>query len=598
MSTHLLAISIGPVQDFIAAARRTRDLWFGSYLLSEISKAVALEIYNNMKDTEGKLIFPAPEDSENDLNKQSPLNVANVILVELHQLDPKSISNNAQQAAQLRWREFTNDALNEAKEFVDTNIWNEQIDDVVEFYSAWTPLRSTGEYINARQRVMRLLAGRKACRSFTQAIGHWGRPKSSLDGARETVWKQSLTSDEEVRKRDLRINTGEQLDIIGITKRLGGGKQSYPSVSRISVDPWLRNLQKSDLELFDELKHHCKNLQPLGLTGIKSSRWPQYSEFPFEGSVLYPTRHKELLEENQLPQDTFDGLSTVLTKVQRLYGAPSPYLAMLVADGDHMGKAIARITTPEQHRQFSQQLSKFAELAGNIVAEHFGCLIYAGGDDVMALLPVDQCLICSRKLHDEFGKLMQSWQANDSQLPTFSVGIAIGHFMEPLEDLLNWAREAEKSAKLPDRDGLALHLNPRAGEPLSIRGRWTDETDERLLTWIHNFERGELPSRVAYDVRQLAKVYANWPDKQNTRQAVVADLKRILRKKQAKGASLNEALVEKVLHHWSIAGTENRIEGFNTGVMELANEWLIAQHLAQICNFTNRQIALIEGADL
>ena len=39
--SHLLAISVGPVQEFIAAARRTRDLWFGSYLLSEISRAVA-----------------------------------------------------------------------------------------------------------------------------------------------------------------------------------------------------------------------------------------------------------------------------------------------------------------------------------------------------------------------------------------------------------------------------------------------------------------------------------------------------------------------------------------------------------------------------
>ena len=30
----LLLFSIGPVQDFIAAARTTRDLWSGSYLIS------------------------------------------------------------------------------------------------------------------------------------------------------------------------------------------------------------------------------------------------------------------------------------------------------------------------------------------------------------------------------------------------------------------------------------------------------------------------------------------------------------------------------------------------------------------------------------
>ena len=54
---YLLQITLGPVQDFIMTARRTRDLWFGSYLLSECSKAVAKSISDK-----GKLIFPNPSD--------------------------------------------------------------------------------------------------------------------------------------------------------------------------------------------------------------------------------------------------------------------------------------------------------------------------------------------------------------------------------------------------------------------------------------------------------------------------------------------------------------------------------------------------------
>ena len=38
---YLFLASIGPVQSFIASARRTRDLWFGSMLLSELAKAAA-----------------------------------------------------------------------------------------------------------------------------------------------------------------------------------------------------------------------------------------------------------------------------------------------------------------------------------------------------------------------------------------------------------------------------------------------------------------------------------------------------------------------------------------------------------------------------
>lgn len=41
MTTHLLQIVLGPVQEFIAQARRTRDLWYGSHLLYEVSRAAA-----------------------------------------------------------------------------------------------------------------------------------------------------------------------------------------------------------------------------------------------------------------------------------------------------------------------------------------------------------------------------------------------------------------------------------------------------------------------------------------------------------------------------------------------------------------------------
>jgi CRISPR-associated protein Cmr2 len=48
---YLISIALGPVQDFISTARRSRDLWFGSWLLSELSKAVAHEIVLRHKTT-------------------------------------------------------------------------------------------------------------------------------------------------------------------------------------------------------------------------------------------------------------------------------------------------------------------------------------------------------------------------------------------------------------------------------------------------------------------------------------------------------------------------------------------------------------------
>jgi CRISPR/Cas system CMR-associated protein Cmr5 small subunit len=76
MSRCLLQISIGPVQDFISAARRTRDLWFGSYLLSEISKAAAKAVKNGG----GRLIFPNLDGMSPKEIDSEECNVANVIL--------------------------------------------------------------------------------------------------------------------------------------------------------------------------------------------------------------------------------------------------------------------------------------------------------------------------------------------------------------------------------------------------------------------------------------------------------------------------------------------------------------------------------------
>src|SRR5690606_15822490 len=55
MSAHLLLVTLGPVQDFIAQARRTRDLWYGSHLLSELARAAARAI----DEGDARLVFPA-----------------------------------------------------------------------------------------------------------------------------------------------------------------------------------------------------------------------------------------------------------------------------------------------------------------------------------------------------------------------------------------------------------------------------------------------------------------------------------------------------------------------------------------------------------
>jgi CRISPR-associated protein Cmr2 len=513
--SHLLALAVGPVQEFIAAARRTRDLWFGSYLLSEISKAVA----QSVQDHGGRLIFPHPETDLTSGDDQ--VNVANVILAELPTGEPKTITTEAKRAAETCWHRFADEAYTAALKIIRPEVWYDQVEDVIEFYAAWVP--ATSDYRTDRQKLMRLLAGRKNLRDFLPAQGRdQGLPKSSLDGQRPTVLQR--------RRRfpsQYRIREGEQLDVVGLVKRVASGSRPYPSVSRVAADPWVRGNS-------DRLQPVISACRRLGNGVIRSLNvepergHPHFQAFPYEGTAVYTSRHHELIEEAQIEQNQLRDLQNALTK----FPEPNPYLAVLVADGDKMGAAISALTSPDANREFSRDLAGFANSARAIVNDHNGVLVYAGGDDVLAFLPVDQCLACARALRDQFIACLKSQVPENT--PTLSVGIAIGHFLENLEDLLDYGRAAEKAAKgVPGKDALAVHLHKRGGSPIQVAARWETKPEQRLTLYAELMQHEALPSKLPYDLMKLIEIYQadGWPVGER-RQAMQRDALRIIADKQ------------------------------------------------------------------
>jgi CRISPR-associated protein Cmr2 len=537
--SHLLAISVGPVQEFISAARRTRDLWFGSKLLSDISRAVAASV----ESQGGALIFPANVETEN---------VANIILAELPTADPKTVAKLTKNAAQDFWKAKVDEAWKHASGAIRKDVWDSQVEDVIEYYAAWVAM--TEDYCKDRERVNRLLVGRKNCRDFRPAHGaDAGLPKSSLDGQRETVLKEKKDWPSRFQQM-LRIREGEQLDIVGMVKRLGGGSVSYPSVSRVAADPWVRG-QRARLEpVIDE----CRNLGSI-LHKVEAT---QYTDFPFEGTSVYVMRHHELIEEAEVDAARLMPLQDALSKLPE----PNPYLAVLVADGDKMGEALRQSKSAGDNRKFSSQLAGFASSAKVIVEDSHGVLIYAGGDDVLAFVPVDQCLACARKLHTAFAD-----QLRDYRTPTLSVGIAIGHFMENLEDLLQYGREAEKHAKRPDRNGLAVHLHKRGGAPIEIRSRWTENPDERLHKYAELLRKESIPGKLPYDLRKLAEVYKAWPGS-TLAEALQHDVLRIIRDKQPRGGKDDLPEIEQFV--------KDQIKDVES-LMHFSHELLVARQIAE-----------------
>jgi CRISPR-associated protein Cmr2 len=604
LTSYLYVLSIGPVQDFIAAARRTRDLWFGSRLLSDISKAAAREISNSG----GKLIFPALDREELEISKRpdgfekrDDFNVANIILAELPEIDnPSDLDERARKASLDVWTGYAEGARVMAGDIVRGDIWDEQVGDVVDFYSAWVPIN--GNYSDARNKLMRLLAGRKSIRDFIPGKGRAGVPKSSLDGSRESVIKKDKKIPSELALK-MRLTNGEQLCAVGLTKRLGGPRESFPSVVRVAADPWIRGILSSDIteaiNILNEIANICKgNSNIASGTGRKL-----YQKFPFDGQVLYPMRLARLmkpLSKNRKPGTSWveclsksdrDDLTSIKSLVDKLqkdprfgFGEPDPYLAILVADGDRIGKMISARKEQDEHRAFSKKLADFAGKAREIVEENNGCLVYSGGDDVLAFLPVDCCLKAAQELHECFGKLLKGFKDEENNEATISVGIAIGHSTEPLEDLLEYGRAAKRSAKKgstieDDRNGLAVHLYTRSGgEPIRIREQWksTGEIglDGRLIKWTSMHSNNELPGKAAYDLCELARDYENWEgvSEKQLLKLITKDAWRLLKRKKSSqdGKNLNEGTIATLL------------EGVNSSekISRLADELILARRLA------------------
>src|SRR5690606_24276884 len=71
-------------------------------------------------------------------------------------------------------------------------------------------------------------------------------------------------------------------------------------------------------------------------------------------------------------------------------GSPPISYALLLADGDKLGELVRALGG----EPVSRALAAFTSKAPELVTEHDGITIYAGGDDVLALLPIRRALGC------------------------------------------------------------------------------------------------------------------------------------------------------------------------------------------------------------
>lgn len=238
-----------------------------------------------------------------------------------------------------------------------------------------------------------------------------------------------------------------------------------------------------------------------------------------DGEVLLPISRSD---EKGLPDEFKSARNRLLKEVvEHLDVRPSPYLAVVVFDGDEVGKwlsgekapflldmlhpnAMAQIgqaasnldglkrpVTPAIHAAMSQICSSFAQFAAPWTIEQEGLpghLVYAGGDDVLFLAPPLDALRLVWRLRLRYSGYPESIEEHENpEIPTdvrpwfltreprrvvlafgkdatASAGMCIFHAKAPLGLAVERARGAERAAKETGRNALGIAVLRRSGQ--------------------------------------------------------------------------------------------------------------------------------------
>ncbi len=237
----------------------------------------------------------------------------------------------------------------------------------------------------------------------------------------------------------------------------------------------------------------------------------------------------------------------------------SPYIAVLAMDGDEMGQWVSgaklphflkqlapkarehlkdagdrrRLLTPSYHLQFSEALAAFAmHKARTIVEDHGGDLLYAGGDDVLAILPSTRAIECAQALRDAFRTDLADGRLYPGAGCKVSCGIAVGHKNAPLQGLVHEAREAEHRAKHDlGRAALALSLYKRSGETIHWGCRWDSRALALMKQTTALSAAEKLSGKFAYALAAILQPYKldTLRDPGHKRDIPESDLRAILR---------------------------------------------------------------------
>ncbi len=210
-----------------------------------------------------------------------------------------------------------------------------------------------------------------------------------------------------------------------------------------------------------------------------------------------------------------------------------PWQALIHEEGEN--KAVKLSVTPAIHAAISEALGDFALYqAAPIVDKAEGRLIYAGGDDVVAILPLHSSLKAARDIARAYtisyamkeddscaealdNQIVGKWNPRPGKLclglgngPDISISAAIlvCHYKEPLGAMIERGHELlnELAKKKGGRKALALEIRRRSGGPRHMVAKWDDArwaAFDRVLSAMKKGSGSDLSRSFLYSLKQF-----------------------------------------------------------------------------------------------
>ena len=546
-----LDFSIGPVQGFVSQSRRTRDLWGSSYLLAFLSA----HAMRGTVEAGGRIVVPSVEEDTlyqwvrgcRDGKPPRVGSLPNHFVVELEgnaaevaQAGIRSLRNAWERVCRAVWSKYVESACPIGNGTED--IWNRQVGSFWEIM--WTA--SDADVVGG------LLARRKRWRTHQpaeepgdkctvmptlQELSGFVRAQDRLD--QDKFWGQVRHGG--LSLLDLREN--ERLSAIALVKRmlpnvaeeaLGWDVEAsqWPSTVCVGAVPWMRRVMSASPQQAANYaravsQNTRENVLPMqeppftlegGGTGAFSKLDANYLHLEF---VRDPQRCPS-------PTSTAARIS-LAERLRVLYeaedeqgqplGPPPAFYALLLADGDRLGKLVA----DSGGQCVSEALAKFTQRVPALVHDQDGVVVYAGGDDVLAMVPIQGALACAQDLSSAYRNAFSG--TGGERTATISAAIVFAHVRSPLKPVIDEAHHLLDSVA-KDRNGrnsLAVTVLKPSGPYCKWVTTWTrpgpdgdvDAVDllESLVEQIEANSKSSasgLSSALVYRIRDILARLCGW----------------------------------------------------------------------------------------